>query len=62
MNTRRMKEVKQEKHLTNYQISKRSGIHPSVVANIINGKVDNPKVETVKKLADAMRISVSEII
>ncbi|WP_438335200.1 helix-turn-helix domain-containing protein [Clostridium cochlearium] len=43
-----------------YKLWKVSGVSQSVISDIINGKVKNPTVKTLSKLADALGVSVNE--
>lgn len=37
-----------------------AGVHPSTVKSIINGDSKNPGVVTIKKLCDALDVTISE--
>lgn len=42
-----------------YKLWKVSGVSQSVISDIINGKVKNPTVKTLSKIADALGVSVN---
>ena len=56
----RLKLLRKEKHLTQKDISIRSGIAEPTITKYETGKL-NPKFETVQKLANALGVSVSAL-
>ena len=58
---RRVKELRERKHLTLKELEERSGVDGSLINRIENGKV-TPRVDTALKLARALGVSVSELL
>lgn len=59
MNTR-IKEILQEKKMTVSVLADTIGITRANMSNIVNGKT-NPKMETLKKIADALKVKLSDL-
>ncbi len=51
-----------KKNLTNYRISKNSGVAQTTLSEITNDKNTNPTIETVEKIAKGLGIQVSELM
>lgn len=57
----RVYELRKKKGWSLAQLSKKSGIGKSAINNFENGKTDNPSVETVTCLAQALGVSIDEL-
>lgn len=55
------KSRKKEKGLTNYRISKMTGISQAALSNLENGKYCDLYVSNLVKLADALAVSLDEL-
>ena len=55
----RIKEICAEKNITMYRLGSLSGIPYSTLNSILNGRSKNPGIITIKKLCDAMEVSLS---
>ena len=60
-NIARLAQVRQSKGLTQEQLSAATGVHRVTIARIETGEV-SPKVETLKRLADALGVLVDDLI
>lgn len=54
----RIKQLCAEHDITVYDLANRSGITPSTLYSLLNGKSKNPGIVTIKKLCDGLDISV----
>lgn len=62
MNTRKIKDLMKEKNMSIYRLSKETGISDSLLGKILNGKVENPRIQTVKQIAKALSVTIDEIV
>ena len=62
MNTRKIKDLMKEKNMSIYRLSKETGISDSLLGKILNGKVENPRIQTVKQIAKALNVKKDEIV
>lgn len=62
MNTKRIVEIMNKKSLTKYKLHKLTGLHQTAISNILNGVTDNPRINTVIKIAKALEVDINEII
>lgn len=62
MNGKELKRLRLEKGETQLEAATASGVVPNVVYSIENGKTKDPRVSTVKKLADHFGVTVDEIL
>ena len=62
MNTRKIKDLMKEKNMSLYRLSKETGISDSLLGKILNGKVENPRIQTVKQIAKALNVTIDEIV
>lgn len=62
MNTRKIKDLMEEKNMSIYRLSKETGISDSLLGKILNGKVENPRIQTVKQIAKALNVTIDEIV
>ena len=58
---RNPRRARTERDLTQEQVARRSGVHATQVSRIERGKRD-PRISTVEKLAEAVSLSVSELL
>lgn len=57
----KLQELKAQKNLTNQQIADLSGVPLSTVTRIFNGQTDNPNIQTLEDIVNAMGGSLDEI-
>lgn len=57
-----LKRILKEKGITAYKISKDLNINESLIYQILRGDVKNPRVLTLKKIADYLEVTVDELI
>ena len=57
----RLKELKDQRHLTNSEISNLSGIPQATITRIFSGATPNPSFETFAGIATALGISLDEV-
>lgn len=57
----KLRQLKEESHMTNQQIAEKSNVPESTVARIISGKTPNPTITTVASMARAMGGSAADI-
>lgn len=62
MNIRKIKDLMKEKNMSIYRLSKETGISDSLLGKILNGKVENPRIQTVKQIAKALYVTIDEIV
>lgn len=62
MNSRKIKDLMKEKNMSIYRLSKETGISDSLLGKILNGKVENPRIQTVKQIAKALNVAINEIV
>lgn len=62
MNTRKIKDLMKEKNMSIYRLSKETRISDSLLGKILNGKVENPRIQTVKQIAKALNVTIDEIV
>ena len=62
MNTRKIKDLMKEKNMSIYRLSKETGISDSLLGKLLNGKVENPRIQTVKQIAKALNVAINEIV
>ena len=55
----RIRALCKEKNMTMYRLSALSGVPHTTLTSILNGTSKNPGILTIKKLCDAMDISMS---
>ena len=60
MGLEKINEYKKQLGLTNKEISERSGVPLSTVSKIMAGFSSNPRLETLKAIADVLRCSVED--
>lgn len=62
MNIEKIKKIMQEKNITLYRLSKITDLNESNLGKIISGKTKDPRISYVKAIADALEVSIDEIV
>ena len=62
MNTRKIKDLMKEKNMSIYRLSKETGSSDSLLGKILNGKVENQRIQTVKQIAKELNVTIDEIV
>lgn len=57
-----LKLILEEKGVTAYKISMDLNINESLIYKILRGEVRNPRILTLKKIADYLEVTVDELI
>lgn len=57
----KIKEKRKERNMTQDQLSKKSGVSRSTIASLESGKATVTSTTTIKKIANALECSVSDI-
>ena len=57
----KLKELKDQKNLTNQQIADLSGVPLSTVTRIFNGQTDNPNIQTLEDIVKGMGVTLEDI-
>ena len=58
----KIKNVMDEKGITQYKLSKDFGIDQSSLSRLINGKIKNPSIDLLSRLSTGLRIDLQELI
>lgn len=58
----RIKEIREQKHISIYELASKSGLSDSYLGRLESGQRKDPSISTVIKIADALNISIEEII
>ena len=58
---RNLRQARERAELTQEAVAERSGVHPTEVSRIETGK-RNPRIATVEALAEAVGVSVSDLL
>lgn len=58
----RIKKIRESKHMSINELANKSGLSDSYLGRLENGQRRDPSISTVIKMADALNISVEEII
>ena len=56
-----IKEIREEKEITQEELSKRSGISRNYIAELENNKKTNPSFETIYKISVALGVEIRQI-
>ena len=56
----RLLELLQHKHMTQYQLYKKSGVPKSTIGNIVNCSYDSVKLRIIHELCQGLEISIAE--
>lgn len=62
MNIEKIKKIMEEKNITLYRLSKITDLNESNLGKIISGKTKDPRISYVKAMADALEVSIDEIV
>lgn len=62
MNIEKIKKIMEEKNITLYRLSKITDLNESNLGKIISGKTKDPRISYVKAIADALDVSIDEIV
>lgn len=62
MENKNLKELIKSKNLTYRQVSELSGVPAATINRICTGKHNNPKIDTIRKIADALGVTVNDLI
>ena len=62
MNIEKIKKIMEEKNITLYRLSKITDLNESNLGKIISGKTNDPRISYVKAIADALEVSIDEIV
>lgn len=62
MNLECIKRLMYKREISIYKLSKMTLISESHLGKLINGKIDNPRIKTVKAIAKALGVDINEII
>lgn len=57
----KMKGIRKKKKITLAEISKKTGISVGYLSHLENGTRNNPSIEIMNKVADALELSVTEV-
>lgn len=57
-----VQKLRQDKGLTQEELAVKSGVSYTSLVKIERGQVENPTIKTLKKLADALEVSVDDIL
>ena len=56
-----LRQLREEKGLSRYELAKRCGLRDSTLQNIENSDDPNPTFKTICKIADALEISLDDL-
>ena len=56
----RIRELSKAQRLSMYELSYRTGMPPSTVKSIMNGKSKNPGIVNIKKIAEGLGMTIQE--
>ena len=62
MNIEKIKKIMEEKNITLYRLSKITDLNESNLGKIISGKTKDPRISYVKAIADALEVSIDEMV
>lgn len=62
MKNTKLKQTIQSKELAHKQLSELSIVPVYTINHICTGKHDNPKIDTIRKIADALGVTVNDLI
>ena len=62
INTNLIKKLLKEKNITIYRLAKITSIDETGLRNIINGKIKDPHISTIAKIAKALNVKVDDLL
>ena len=62
INTNLIKKLLKEKNMTIYRLAKITSIDETGLRNIINGKIKDPHISTITKIAKALNVKVDDLL
>lgn len=62
MNTDKIIKLMEEKNITLYKLGKMTNLNESNLGKIVSGKTRDPRISYVKAIADALEVSIDEIV
>jgi len=62
MYLKNLAKLRKQKGWSQEKLAVESGISYNTIVKLERGKIKNPKIETVAKLADALKVSIDELI
>ncbi len=57
-----VKRIRKQKDLSQDKLSKLAGVTLTTLVKIESGSNDNPKIKTLKKIADALEVTVNDLL
>jgi len=57
-----IRRIRKEKGISQDRLSKRADLALNTIVNIELGENSNPTIETLKKIADALEVSIEELL
>ena len=57
-----IKRIRQKKGISQDRLSKRADLALNTIVNIESGKSPNPTIETLQKIANALEVSIEDLI
>jgi transcriptional regulator with XRE-family HTH domain len=57
-----VKRIRKHKDLSQDKLSKLAGVTLTTLVKIESGANDNPKIKTLKKIADALEVTVNDLL
>lgn len=57
-----LKRIRNSKRMSTRELARKCNMCNSIVANIESGKSKNPTIDTVKKLAKALNVTIDELV
>lgn len=62
MLNKNINKIREEKNITIRELSRRTGIAPSVISNIESGKTKNPRINIVCNIAKGLNVSLDILV
>lgn len=62
MNLKNLAKIRKEKGLTQEGLARKANISYHTLIKIESGRIGNPRIETVIKLADALRVNLDKLV
>lgn len=62
MNVEKLKKILEEKHISLYKLANKSDIGYATLHDIMSGKIKNPRIDTVSKIASTLGKTVNDLI